>query len=201
MKMRILITMICLALIALLASSAFAAPKKQREDPMKGRIGIGIAASFINSPAGTGFYGQPSLTYWWNRYFSNTVAVGYGFYSVEYLDWAGDRQTAKVNFMPSELLGTFYFAPGKKINPYLGPGIGVDYIWYSLDDFESEGESKDVSMTIYSGIARLGVWYRMAPNVGLVAGGRYTQPLNKTDDFEEEGGGTLSLEFGLSFFF
>jgi hypothetical protein len=195
------IVVISFALIFCYALSADAAPKELRGDPMKGRIGIGLAAGLINSPAGTGFHIQPSLTYWWNGYFSNTVAVGYGFYSVEYLDYLGERQNARVSFMPSELLATFYAAPGKQINPYFGPGIGLEYLWYTLEDFEGAGEDREVSMTIYSGIARLGVLYRLSPNVGLIAGGRYTHPLNKSDDFEEEGGGTLSLELGLSVFF
>ena len=192
---------ISLFLVLMLASAAFAAPKEDRPDPMAGRIGIGIAASLINSPAGSGFYGQPSFTYWWNRYFSNTIALGYGFYSAEYVDYEGETQSTTVSFVPGELLATVYVAPGKKINPYLGPGVGFDYITYTLEDYTGPGDDEDVSMTIYSGIARAGVWYRMARNVGLIAGGRYTHPLNKSDDLEQQGGGTFTLELGLSMFF
>ncbi len=195
------IVLVSFALIFCYGLSADAAPKERQDDPMKGRIGIGLAASLINSSAGSGFYIQPSVTYWWNRYFSNTIAAGYGFYSAEYIDHQRESQTTRVSFMPAELLATFYTAPGKQINPYLGPGIGLDYSWYTLEGYENNGDDKEVSMTTYSGIARLGVLYRMSSNVGLIAGGRYTQPLNKSDDFEHENGGTLSLELGLSMFF
>lgn len=192
----------CVIFVALSSSAPAAGEKEGRgeKDPWKGRVGIGLSLGLISGPGGSGFFGQPSLTYWWSRYFSTTAAVGYGLYTVQYLDFEDEEQSARINFVPGEFLATFHLMPGKTISPYLGPGVGVDYIWYTLEEPVNKGEDEDVSATIYSAIGRAGVLYRASPRMGLLLGLRYTKPVNTTGDFEDEEDATISLDLGLAVF-
>lgn len=191
--------LLAIALCLMLASPALAAKKKKEAksiDPYKGRVALGLRVGGGFGGGGSAFVGQLSVTYWFVQYFSMTAASGYGFYTAYYEDYKGDEQTANVNYIPSELLATIYPMPRAKFSPYLGGGVGLDYIWFTLEDFEAKGEDKSESASIYSGIGRAGFISRIAPNVSLSLGARYTHPLNTPDDFEDQGG-YFSFEGGL----
>lgn len=195
-----LLLVVILMSATLVASPAFAAKKKGKSkkdfDPWKGRTAIGLRVGGGFGGGGSAFMGQLSVTYWFVQYVSVTAASGYGFYTANYIDYQNEEQTTNVNYIPSELLLTLYPAPRASISPYLGPGIGMDYIWFTLKDFTAKDEDESRSATIYSAIARAGIMSRLASNVSLMFGARYTHPLNQEDDFEDQGG-YLGFEGGL----
>ncbi|MCZ7583245.1 MAG: hypothetical protein M5R36_07865 [Deltaproteobacteria bacterium] len=121
MKRSMTMLMVIAMMISLLAAPASAAKKKRRsEDPWKGRVAVGLRLGGAFG-GGSAFVGQLSLTYWWVKYVSTTIASGYGFYTAEYIDAQNEVQTTTVNYVPSEFLLTLYPIPGGQISPYLGP--------------------------------------------------------------------------------
>ncbi|MBZ0274366.1 P44/Msp2 family outer membrane protein [bacterium] len=194
--MRRLAVLVLAAAFLLAAASPSDAARKKKEDrdPWKGRVAIGARLGGSFGGEGSAFVGQAVVTYWWIKYLSTTLASGYGYYTAFYTDADGDEQTVQVNYVPSEFLVTLYPIPGGRISPYLGPGVGVDYIWYEIEDERQSG-------TIYSGIGRAGILYAIAPNAGVSLGVRYTKPLNTTGDLDDQDQATIGLEAGLSIFF
>jgi outer membrane protein W len=197
---KAVIVLLVMVSFALLSSTVHAA--KPVTDPWQGRVGIGLGVGGGFGAGGSAFQAQLSVTYWFIKYLSATIGSGYGFYTANYTvettdangNTSSETKQTTVNFVPSELLLTVHLFPDAMIAPYLGPGIGADYIWYKL-------ENKRQSGTIFSAIGRAGILYRISRNVGLTLGARYTQPLNTFGDLKDQKQGTLSFEGGLSLFF
>ncbi len=199
-RSRLVLILSALLMLALVAGPAAAAKKKIKKghDPWKGRVAIGAR---LGGGIGeySSFIGQLSITYWWVKYVSTTVASGYGFFTATYFDEENEEQTTTVNYIPSEFLVTLYPLPDANISPYLGPGVGADYIWYEIEPKIDEPEKH--SGTIYSAIGRGGIFYRISRNARLMLGARYTQPMNSTGDLEDEEQGYLSFEAGIALMF
>ena len=165
------------------------------EDPFKGRIGIGFSLGGTSGTGGTGFSGAVGLTYYFIKYLSASASVGYGFapYTFEYIEEDRDgnqevkEDTVKVNFVPAEIALRIHPLPLSKISPYFGPGGGVTYTWYELNNEKFEENW-------YNAFVDAGVTYWVSRNFGLNGGVRYSVPYYDDEWKTDEG----QFTFGMS---
>lgn len=194
MKKKVMVAFVILMITLFVFSGVCIAGKKDKkksksesDDPLKGRIGIGISLGGTSGTGGGGFSGALGLTYYWIKYVSTTATLGYGFAPYSLTNAKGELEDVKVNFVPADLSLHIHPLPLSTFSPYFGPGAGATYVWYDLDN-------KQESEMWYSAFGDVGITYWVAKNFGLNLGARYTVPYYENEWKTDEG----QLSYGLS---
>ncbi|MHA1568750.1 MAG: outer membrane beta-barrel protein [Alphaproteobacteria bacterium] len=204
------IVMLVLLLTLALATPAMAAKKKKKKkkkkqdrqeqtDPWAGRFGLSVSGGGVSSGAGFGFEGRVGLTYYFNQYFSTTLAPGFGTYPIEYDDPVNDNETETVyvKYIPTDLSVTITPIRYGRYTPYFGPGVGMTYFWWTekVEDEDNPGETvdEDQSETYWSAFVSAGVSVSMGGPFVASFGLTYRLPDLSDVDFSE---GIISFGFG-----
>ena len=206
---KILVFVLALTLTLALAMPAAAAKKKkskkskkakktEQTDPWAGRWSLSVSGGGVSSGAGFGFEGRLGVTYYFNKYFSTTLAPGFGTYPVEYDGPDNNTETTYIKYVPTDL-SLILHIPGlfSGFTPYFGPGIGYTYYWWTQkeDDPDNPGDTieEDYDEALWSAFVQAGVSMSMGGPFVVSAGATYTIP--DVSEFDTKDG---VLSFGFS---
>lgn len=112
-------------------------------------LGVGNTGDFISKYSWRGFgfeyryLSQPhvgaGINLGWNTFYQEMPFATYTFETIS----ASGYQFRYLNSFPIMAAGDYYFKPEEKLNPYVGIGLGVQYIVQTVDfgiyRFESDG--------------------------------------------------------------
>jgi len=185
--------------VALMAPCAVFAKDVKQKDPYANKWVLGFSAGGYSSGQGsTGMMLNVGVEYYIMKYVSTSLTTGYGFFGQQIESYTYDNQgriiainkdNINTNVVPVDLAVIGHILPGKSVNPYIGPGGGFNYLWWSY-------QGKDESDIQYHVFATAGVTIKVSKKFAMNIGLTFTVPWDdKTSQFAFD---QYYLSYGLS---
>jgi len=165
-------------LLLLSAIVVFFAPEfafgKEAKDPYAGRVVLGFSIGGYSSGSGPqGFLATVGVEYYFIKYVSSSFTTGYGMFGRDFTNTNDNSsKSTTVNLIPADIAVLGHILPGKTVNPYIGPGIGLNYMWWTI-------KNKQDDQVEYHIFGTAGATIQIAKGFAMNIGATYTVPYDQ----------------------